>query len=278
MLDTEFTRGRPATLGSACYIATALLIATALAYGCLKSLGSRHVSSFDSIHANEDSNFTPAVPSFFPLDAVSPSLGPKRSSARIAFLLMLPDRLLHQWATILGAMDTKADIEAFFFMWQHPPSPDAVEYARNASRGVLNAAWHVPKTSWAAGRNALAQAAYTAEVERGARFRYWVFFDEEVLACKGCPTVDVDAALSAACCLDYIVRGALLAPYGYAVYAININWNDSPMSPELSRTFSEWDCPDAKLAAIHRDAAPVLLPYATHFDDVNWYMAQGVLK
>jgi hypothetical protein len=174
-------------------------------------------------------------------------------------------------------------VEAFFLMWQEPPKPEALTSAVDASKGALMSAWHVPDTTWTMGRNILAQAAYAAEVARGARYRYWAFFDEETLWCRGCPDPrelpnPADHIAAYACCIDFIVLGAALAPYGYAMYAQNINWNDVEVTPEVERSFREWDCPDAKVAVMHRDAVPVLLPYSDHFEKVNWHLSQLVLQ
>jgi hypothetical protein len=210
-------------------------------------------------------------------------LSPLRPRASIALLVMLPDTRLEMWAAILGAMQSNPHVEAFFLMWQNPMAPRALAAALNASRGALMSAWHAPSTTWTTGRNTLAQAAYAAEVARGARFRYWAFFDEETLSCLGCPDPKelpdrADHPAAFACCLDFIVSRGLLAPYRYAVYAMSINTNKRPVTPELERSFREWDCPDAKVAAMHRDAVPVLLPYSDHFDSISWHASQNILQ
>ena len=192
----------------------------------------------------------------------------------IAILVMLPSDPM-PWAKVLGALDTNSEVEAYFFMWQSAPTAETVAAANDTSRGVIKAVWHTPGTVWSTGRNALAKAAYAAEVARGAKYRYWVFFDEEIVICTGCNTSHVGEP---ACCMDYMIRDVLLGPYNFAMVGIHVGptkVNPEPFSDAQSRSFEMHDCPDAKLAAIHRDAAPVLLPYVPDLDQtIGWWSSQ----
>ena len=206
---------------------------------------------------------------------------PTRRTARIAIMVMLPESLLFTWAETIGAMAVNEDVCAFFFMWQAPITDSNFSAAVVASRGALVRAWHVPNTTWTTGRNLLAQAAYAAEVARGVRFLYWVFADEEVQQCANClkgASADTATATTAACCLDFIVQDALLSPYGYAQYSTRPHQQGLPFLEAHKRSFLEETCCDAKFAAIHRDAAPILLPYASQYDAESWWWSQGVLQ
>ena len=105
---------------------------------------------------------------------------------RLALMLQLPATSLVPWAKVLGAMETRHEIDAFLLLFQREATSDEAAAAGASANGALAAAWHVPKTTWTTGRNELARAAYAREVTRGARYRYWIFMDEELLQCSGC--------------------------------------------------------------------------------------------
>lgn len=199
---------------------------------------------------------------------------PASRPAPIAMLVMLPNDPL-QWAQVLGAMASNADIDAYFFMWRSAPTAETIAAAVDASRGALKRVWHEPGTVWSSGRNALARAAYAAEMSRGVKYRYWVFFDEEILGCAGC---DDQPTRAPSCCMDYMIRDVLLGPYNFAMLGQHNGprtSNREPFSEAQMRTFDMHDCPDAKMAAIHRDAAPVLLPYIPDLDrTAGWWSSQ----
>ena len=199
---------------------------------------------------------------------------PPRHATRIAMLVMLPSDPL-PWAHVLGAMESNADIDAYFFMWRSAPTAETIATAVNVSRGALKRVWTEPGTVWSTGRNALARAAYAAEASRGAKYRYWVFFDEEILVCAGC---EDQLTRAPSCCMDYMIRDVLLGPYNFAMLGQHNGprtSNREPLSEAQMRTFDMHDCPDAKMAAIHRDAAPVLLPYIPDLDrTAGWWSSQ----
>lgn len=206
-------------------------------------------------------------------------------NASVAILIMLPSDPL-PWGDALGLMAMRSHVDAFILLWERPPSAHVITTTSVLSRGALAAAWHESGTMWSTGRNSLARAAYAAEVTRGSQYRYWVFLDEELPGCSGCdlngaqPNV-TRAARIAACCLDYAIRDVLLGPYNWALIGVHSpprKESPEPFSDAQARSFELQACPDAKFAAMHREAAPVLLPYITEFDSTaGWWSSQILL-
>lgn len=66
--------------------------------------------------------------------------------------------------------------------------------------------------------------------------------------------------------MDYIVR-SMLGPYNFASFSRPYHEGTlvDALSPAADRLFQRSDCTDGKFAGIHRDAAPVLLPYISRF-------------
>ena len=208
-----------------------------------------------------------------------------KRNAFVAILIMLPSDPM-SWGDVLGHMATRSHVDAFVLLWERPSSAQAVAKASALSRGALAAVWHEPGTMWSTGRNSLARAAYAAEVARGSQYRYWLFLDEELPGCRGCDPDGTQpeatqAARIAACCLDYAVEDVLLGPYNWALVGVHSpprKESPEPFSDAQARSFELQACPDAKFAAMHRAAAPVLLPYITEFDaTAGWWSSQFLL-
>lgn len=227
---------------------------------------------------------SPSQPSTRPEASASPMNKPpakvvhEERARAVAILVMAPADLM-PWARAFGAMRSR--IDAFMFLWRDAPSAIALDEAYNISKGTLTAVIHEKNTSWSTGRNILARAAYAAEVNRGLQYQYWFFLDEELLWCKGCERAPSQVSSATACCLDYAVQDVLLGPYNFAMIGVHhmaSMENPEPFTESQARSFNINDCPDAKFAAIHRDAAPILLPYASDFDAVKgWWASQLLL-
>ena len=211
----------------------------------------------------------------------------RRKPTRIAIMIQVPATSLVPWAKVFGAMETRHDIDAFLLAFQRQPTAEEIATAFNASNEVLVEAWYEPSTTWTTGRNFLARAAYAREVARGAKYRYWVFMDEELLQCEGCrhhippggwklPEGDfeygkINGTGMTACCMDFIVRAGLLAPYKFVAlsrpYSHVHEDEGAVFDPSKNRIFRGVGCADGKFAGLHRDAVPVLLPYIAHFGE-----------
>jgi hypothetical protein len=136
------------------------------------------------------------------------------------------------------------------------------EEVNTVCEGIANTIY-APDTSWTAGRNALYAKALALQQQQGWRAEYLVFTDDDVqlFTTPGCgnPYDVFHAALGN-------VQPAV-AGVGFKQTARNICGPVAPCAPDIDAIFN----------AFHATAAPILLPYDTYFDDVDWWSAQGIL-
>ena len=128
-------------------------------------------------------------------------------------------------------------------------------------------------TTWTQGRNLLARAMHAYERERGGTFRYWLFADADMakVGCKAAEAAGLRAPSDAAAlCMSRHILYYLLSRLSYAsVFFLGA------LGGEMEHY--HFDCGDAQLHAIHRAAAPVLLPLVERLDALSWQESQVVL-
>jgi hypothetical protein len=128
----------------------------------------------------------------------------------------------------------------------------------------------VPHTSWTVGRNNLYAEARTVQQKQGWRAEYLVFTDDDVelftAPANGNPYDLFHAALGNV--QPAVGAVGFVDPKDVSKVQRNANCGAiTPCAPDI----------DAAVNAFHATAAPMLLPYVTVWDDVDWWSSQGAL-
>jgi hypothetical protein len=151
------------------------------------------------------------------------------------------------------------------------------EEVTTTCEGIANTIY-VPHSSWTSGRNELYAKAIALQQNQGWRAEYFVFTDDDVpintAPENGDPYDLFHAALGnvqpAVAAVSFLKKGKKkVDKHGkkYTKYARNVCGPIAPCAPDI----------DAAVNAFHATAAPMLLPYDTTFDDIDWWTSQGIL-
>jgi hypothetical protein len=210
-----------------------------------------------------------------------------------------------EWQRLLLRVRGRADLSFFFLAYDGGGGGDgAVLLADSICGGDGGACWAPAAArtgTWTEGRNLVAARVLAAEVERGSRFRYWLFCDSDVRLdrCAKCygeqrpMPLDAEDDLAAAqwrCCFAPVLDILLSRTFEPATLTWKILGPNPPAAilGEVDAAASDapgsvtvfplrrYNCADARFQAIHRDAAPALLPYFTDLDAKSWWSSQGI--
>ena len=176
------------------------------------------------------------------------------------------------WIDLLATLDRSERIALFVLPFDGPLASAKC----SGGSGPVHCL-HLPEGStWTTGRNALAQAIFHAELAQGAPFRFWAFSDaDQILMACTVACVELGALAVSKCCMDRLLA-RLFEPLDFA--ALGVHYTDTYPEPAYAADlFHRLDCPDAQFYAMHRDAAPVLLPYFSDLDHLSWWCSQAIL-
>jgi hypothetical protein len=146
------------------------------------------------------------------------------------------------------------------------------EEVSTTCEGIANTIY-VPDSSWTVGRNTLYAEARALQQQQGWRAEYLVFTDDDVeltvdgITATGNPYDLFHAQLGNVQPAVAAVQALLLQRKGHKPHLPRNSCGPAPCAPDI----------DAAVNAFHATAAPILLPYVTIFDDLDWWSSQGAL-
>ena len=185
------------------------------------------------------------------------------------FMVMGERHFFPEWYSRLAPIDG-IDIDFVYGSWDKEIEFECVGKIRCDSMFLSN-------TTWTTGRNALALRAAEMEVERGKKYDYWMFADDDVSLV--CNPDEEDHILGKGSCWqkyfnlvisDYVTGSDKVSSVGMRFGNGNLNLNHSEMVGATSFT-------DALLAVFKRNAVPYLLPYVYLRPGMSQWMSQAAL-
>ena len=141
-------------------------------------------------------------------------------------------------------------------------------------------------TNYANGRNNLIRSVYSFEKYRKSSFKYWSFYDGDVLRGSRCHSSFTVCNGEFWCCLDIFHEWLLQRQIQYAVinnyifhkeYEIVRKRTESYPLNKLLSTVYHMECNDADMSTFHRHAIPALLPYIELLVHMSWIYPNRML-
>lgn len=198
------------------------------------------------------------------------------ANAKIAISTQGKAKDVIQWISIISNMQHEDRVVLFLLSYDEPISET---YCNNTNSKV--SCQFQSGSSWTSGRNLLARNIANYEIQHHHNFKYWIFADADLSELTHCnraticqpPTYPARSPQLATCCYNVAIDTLLAPEVQYAV----VNFVNYGVKDLDYLSFAHVDCADAALVAVHRHAAPVVLPYIELVDKYSWYDSQGLL-